>query len=1436
MDIRDYICSISIICDSVKSESNPCGSGFFINKHCLVTARHMWKNSKGTDNTAVCIKYKNDTYTLNDCDLEFTDNYILMRFGQNIDDLPVFNEKVFNIAFFVEKECPVSWEAHGFLELSRSYHAIYGTYCQNGSDRNNYILSRIKMIDSDYKSMSGSPVVINNMIVGILQKQNTTLGVPNSLIFTTLDEIAKRLKPDTIQERVYNNKYIEKNDYRDLLEQNNPYIKRRVRFYEDDSLFADHPSLIELLESKALKREQGFYVIVGEAGSGKTVELKNLAAELHDDKYALYPVYVELRKLITNQRLEEVVPKYFEYLNDHVPVCLILDGYDEIGDGNFRNNILPNMLSQHISNLKDSKECKEQSIIVVISSRINYYNKNRFDDFTALEILPLCSNDINPILQNECIDIRAFYDQIRRNDLSNIVTNPFYFWHIIRLFKQNDTLPPKDELMINIINLLMERNYEKYNGYINGITHKNRVSIDILKSIAAATFLIGQDFLSDDDFSELTDDVIDDKKSVLLQCTDILIHDDNGNYRFVHNIFREYLAAAFFNERYKDDLGGLIDLIAYSDQSGIQKEYYNVTSFLLRIRNSNDLLSWIAEHCLDDYELFLDECDEQTKYKIFIQFFESYNLKCQVFFFDSQSFLGKAVNSEEGIDYLLDTIYTTSKETVLYNSLRILQYANVPPYCKEVLKKAVISFLQSDKGNENHKRDAITVLAYQKIFDPETVNFLINQYSQCEDEQILRGIYIYVDELQLYDRFVDFLICGIRLSCKWDNFPRTIIDSLKRITLEESFVKFLNFVINTNENTYQKIKHDLNPIIRDNEFITNLKRAYYNGNQQRIFDLVIEASCHTIRNLYFEGNLFSEFFNQTGTDADAIESFFKRYKTESFTFYELSRNLSCFFVFLKNGYMNSRFDDCIEMFDYCVRSIPRSDPHRQAFIELICDSDFPTKQKSLNYIESDSQYKQQTEEEINLFLKYVFDFELYKNDLMKFLKENELHDPTKNELRKITLDLHLWYDRKMLLYNMIRCFCSAERKVIDIIQKIATDSLWQDLWIIVNIDNPPNSENDIKNLLSLESLLLIENICKKLLHEYEPEKKITYIGGLHIEFAAIKNVLSIIKRFNFNVEDTDLDKLVYIPASLYCNDPNEYKNGFSDWLINKIGKKRLLRQINNYLKNDLIHGDFLDICLQFFTSENIYSNELAQLAIEKIKGNDTEYGMYYSWNYLIKNNQQKWIIHCIKQKEISDYTLISNLALMHDYKDDDLLAIVSDLFDRLYVYYEQDNSAGAIIEFPFLKSDYTNLLRCLKDTISYLIQNGSTKHIKLYLNQMIESQKLSPFENSEFHLLITYVNSTEYIDQLIKIMILKSKGCFCKDEFSGIHFVFSKVMVRIGCKDPQKMLNALKPYAESDDNEDLCRMANNILEQIRINTLKANSKHLSLYETKEIVF
>ena len=153
-------------------------------------------------------------------------------------------------------------------------------------------------------------------------------------------------------------------------------------------------------------------------------------------------------------------------------MCLILDGYDEIGDKNFENNDFLNMLSQHIERLKYDDRYKRQSIVVVISTRQNYYIKNRFDGFTPLKILPLSNADINCVLQNNGIDVRGFYNQIQSNALSEMIKNPFFFWHIIRLYKQNNSLPKKDELMQRVVDHLMEKNYEKYNGNITGITIK----------------------------------------------------------------------------------------------------------------------------------------------------------------------------------------------------------------------------------------------------------------------------------------------------------------------------------------------------------------------------------------------------------------------------------------------------------------------------------------------------------------------------------------------------------------------------------------------------------------------------------------------------------------------------------------------------------------------------------------------------------------------------------------------------------------------------------------------------------------------------------------------------------------------------------------------------------------------------------------------------
>ena len=104
--------------------------------------------------------------------------------------------------------------------------------------------------------------------------------------------------------------------------------------------------MLELLTSEPDKNH--FIILVGEAGLGKTVELHHLAAELYKEQYNLYPIYGELKTLQATQEIEDMLPDYEKYLKNGVPVCLILDGYDEITDVTFRDTTFPQRLVQHI--------------------------------------------------------------------------------------------------------------------------------------------------------------------------------------------------------------------------------------------------------------------------------------------------------------------------------------------------------------------------------------------------------------------------------------------------------------------------------------------------------------------------------------------------------------------------------------------------------------------------------------------------------------------------------------------------------------------------------------------------------------------------------------------------------------------------------------------------------------------------------------------------------------------------------------------------------------------------------------------------------------------------------------------------------------------------------------------------------------------------------
>ena len=1440
MNIINFICSLTI--KYTDGSDDVFGNGILFKRNCILTAKHILEHhfEEEVEVDSISVEHLDKKYDIDNFEIWSTDNYAFIKFVELINNLPDFNEKVFNTSFSIKTNTPLPWEAHGYLEENRRYNPVYGYYCQPGHDKNTYFIYDIKNTHSTYSSMSGSPVIINDMIVGLLQEQKTLQNIPNALNFTTFDEIKDSLKSEMTFKGIYNNIHFEKNDYRSLIEEDLvPYISRRIRKYNENAIFAEHTTLIELLTSESDKKQ--FIVILGEAGSGKTIELKQLAAELFDEKYLLYPVYAQLKSTIAKMEFEDIFPEYTKYLLNGVPVCLILDGYDEISDEKFRDDTLPKILSQHIQKLK--AEYPDQRINIVISSRRNYFYKNRFTDFTPMEILPLSNQDINHVLENYHIDIYEFWTKVNERALNTIIENPFYFKHILFLYQNNDCLPKKSELMETIITQLMKKNHEKLSGYLKGITTANKGSIRFLRSIAAASVLYGQDFFSDDDYAYLTAGKIDEVQNTLVKCTGIFEDDNEGRCFFTHNNFREYLAAEFFNERYNDNIEGLIKIIARPDHQGIQSRFYNMVTYLLSIRKSNDLINWIAENCIGDFELFIDELDDERKFELFQTIFLVYNSKCQIFYPSACERLGNIINNEKRVNYLLNNIESSTNDSILFNSLRILQNADLPFWCKNDVKRKITSFLQSGKGDENHVRDSICVFAYQNINDDDVIDFLHDKYLESQNEQILRGIYIFVEKLQLSDKFVDYLIKGLVLHEKWDSYPYSIIDSIKKLKQETSFVKFLNFLRCVKYNDNHRIKKEIQEIFEDNDFIASLIEVYRNGDQQVILELAVEASCNLVGDLFIDRNLFSDFFNQTKTASEVLLRYLIKYKNNGVVFQRLSYRLSGYYNFLKYHYQKHDFDDCIDLFNYCIREIPQNNNEKHLFITLIEDCGFSTSKNTIQYVEYDKHYRMQQEENSRLFVEYVFDFELYKSDMYKYLEENKLIDSTKHEVWNYMIQNHSWGDKQMLLGKMLMNFCPRNGSAIEYLEKYSSNDVLQNFWIVLNLDKTSQTNIHFIDLISNEQLVKVKSICKSLLHDFNPEKSIDYNRNFWDDKLKIKNVISLVRKLKFEIDISDLAKLVYVPEFLYCSDSEEYKRGFSEWLIEKLGKNKLLEQIEYYRCNGLIQGEFLEKCLHYFLMENDQVNDyFVELAFENITSVDSTSDKYYSWKYLIEHNQQDGIVYFINAGKI-DYTSFFNyLHLLNSYENDYLKSYTAHLFDHMYKYYESNDENNAVVEFPFLSNYYSNtdvmynLKCCIRILLSYQIYKGSDIHINLYLDQIIEEKKYSPFESSGFNLLICCVDSPMYIEKLVEILKLVTEDNFSEDKFNRMNMVIEKLLIKVGCKDPEKMFEALKPYQKSSDNELLCRLSNDIADEIRIKVAEKKNKKYEISEIKQFVF
>ena len=152
------------------------------------------------------------------------------------------------------------------------------------------------------------------------------------------------------------------------------YLNRKVisnKDHESKEFYLLSESLLH--DAVDLVKKQNRIVLLGNAGTGKTVELKRIAAHFSTEDSPLYPHMIFLNKYV-DQSIEQLLPAYWEKLPKS-QLLIILDGLDEVESKNRRDVIRKIELFSE----------QHPSSTIIVSCRTNFYQSDTEQSAGTLE-------------------------------------------------------------------------------------------------------------------------------------------------------------------------------------------------------------------------------------------------------------------------------------------------------------------------------------------------------------------------------------------------------------------------------------------------------------------------------------------------------------------------------------------------------------------------------------------------------------------------------------------------------------------------------------------------------------------------------------------------------------------------------------------------------------------------------------------------------------------------------------------------------------------------------------------------------------------------------------------------------------------------------------------------------------------------------------------
>jgi len=1105
--------------------------------------------------------------------------------------------------------------------------------------------------------------------------------------------------------------------------------------------------LIKATENLFLEDTNDGIVLLGNPGTGKSIELQNTAIHFWENRNNnnWVPFYRPVNSFISNSEITDYLPNEWK----NIPYLLIiLDGLDEISYSLEFKTKLDNFLIENT----DSR------IKFIISCRTNIYENviKNIGNFKCFILDDLRHNQSLEYLDNKYnLSFNDFPELIYNSEQKEFFESPYYLDLLGHFYKETNSLPSnKVELIEEYIEKRLE--YDRVFKYKNKNYDKSQIKV-LCKKVALSLEAMQQTKFRD---SKLNSLLKIDRTTFTNSCFVEKVFNEDM-WKFEHKNMQEYFVASALRDLSVEDIISFIRLS--EDCTKTHPSWLNSISHLINLFDSKSkklkaLVNWLTEN---DPEVLFKADKNRITNKIKAQVFQDYfNKKCKEDTLWIRTYdkgvkdLANFSECEENINYLIKEIKDKGNHRrTKISALDLLSNMSVN-YRIDEIQKVLIELIKApiDEVDFSFKSNVIDSIKSLKLYKHN--NKIIDEIIICLGD---------IDHIEVTSSVLKLILeveCNNYLKYITQITPK-ILDNSKRkyqrkdnlITGEKSTLKKVLKELNTYDgcifelNTYLDNKYKFEAEANDIENII-LRIVQLFQNDDSIYSLMLS---YVLKNLRFNRDsedIVASFFIITNTTSRAFLEIYN-----SNVNIDLKRKFLTYLTgldsleFILNEYKENRIEKKEVFYFRNSLSYTNFDLSLK-FQDLIVRNTNYSFENNLLSKENNNSWKKFYESKKQNEFDILFDIEglktLTRKYFMRFKKGQFTRDNQLDDRKEYYQNIELQIEFPQTFLNLVnKSFSYISGKSIteeNVLQTI--DSEFYIIYTIKHIiENDKNSELKFKDSqISFIKNWCLENISKASFKDsYDLNKRNNYLRCSLLSFFR--------EKFNLLYPDEILLEMLCLNEnSNYTTDKN---TSSYDYIVKQVGEKKVhQRIIQNFETGIPSQAVFLDH--SFVAIENNLNSVYDRI---------TEFLINEEESYSVKVRILEKYIE--KTNDISLLQNLINFKFENDYSD-----IMS--WTAIKLLLEKGQNAFVIeklLEAARLNINEKNRL----EIIRFLIRSNYKKAFKLFKNWIIDSM---PLYNRELNHSITSTDWNNHtnpksIPYLIDLIEISSDSKYKFRDFSN---------------------------------------------------------------------